>query len=118
MMFGRYRRCDQFWRGHLAAERAHGAGERLNPNRWVGKSPEFRDGFESAWAEMEFMAEYESGATEFLPPIYGLCRGCGWPLEDDQPEYCRKCAAVTGRTTVGLGFRRMSRLARQRLRVR
>ena len=88
---------DQFCRGYRAAERAFAAGAVLNPNRWVGRSSSFREGFESSWANLEFLAEYESGETEFLPPMYGLCPDCGWPLEDDASRRCRKCAGSVGR---------------------
>ena len=99
----------QFQRGYLAAERAHRAGEQLNPNRWIGKGWEFRDGFESKWADMEFRASYERGETEFLPPMYGLCRECDWPLEDDQSQYCRKCVpAGTPVRRAYMGFRRFT----------
>ena len=88
---------DQFCRGYRAAERAFAAGAVLNPNRWVGRSSSFREGFESSWANLEFLAEYESGETEFLPPMYGLCPDCGWPLEADASRRCRKCAGSVGR---------------------
>lgn len=108
-MFGM---SDYRW-GHLAAERAHRAGEDLNPNRWIGKGWEFRQGFEGTWANLEFVDQYDRGETEYLPPIYGLCRECDWPLEDDQSEYCRKCAeAITVKRNRRRAFGRIMRVVR------
>jgi len=113
MMFG----MSDDRRGHLAAERAHRAGERLNPNRWIGKSWDFRQGFESTWEIMEFVAQYDRGETDYVPPIYGLCRVCDWPLEDDQPEHCRKCdPGIAGRNLAGRGFRRLAGALRKAFR--
>lgn len=110
-----FSRHDEHYRGVLAAQRAHAAGAVLNPNRWVGKSYAFRDGFESSWRTLEFVAAYDRGETEFLPPIYGLCRDCGWPLEDDQPQRCRKCAsAVAKKAARRRVLLRMVRSARNR----
>ena len=103
-MMGFSRQYDQHYRGHLAAERAYAAGAVLEPNRWVGKSLAFRDGFESSWANLEFVTAYDRGETEFMPPIYGLCRTCDWPLEDDQPEFCRKCARQAAKTAARRGM--------------
>ena len=105
-------------RGQLAAEQAFKSGERLNPNRWIGKSWEFRDGFETTWAILEFMDRYDRGETEYLQPMYGLCQDCEWPLEDDEHEICRKCfaasAAKRNRRRAALSILRYLRNCRSR----
>lgn len=55
---------------------------------------------------MELLAEYERGETEYLAPMCGLCRECSWPLEDDQSQPCRKCAAAGAKKAAGWGFLR------------
>lgn len=67
-------------------------------------SREFRDGFESSWANLEFLADYERGETEYLAPMYGLCRECAWPLEGDRSQCCRKCTAVAAKKAARWGF--------------
>lgn len=107
----RYRR--QYWKGHLAAEQAYLAGAQLSPNRWVGKSFSFRDGFESTWSKMEFVDRYDRGVTEYLAPMYGLCGTCAWPLEDRQSAVCRKCTALAARHGLVGRLRRITDLAQR-----
>lgn len=104
----------QYRKGRLAAKQAYLAGAQLNPNRWVGKTVCFRDGFESTWANMEFVDRYERGETEYLAPMYGLCDTCAWPLEDRKSAVCRKCAAaVAARRGLVGRLRRITDLAQR-----